>query len=54
MFSWEMNYNNIIKSKLFENTNLIWKTIRKQEMESFLQKLNKYQLIISLWKVNYL
>ena len=38
-----MNYNNIIKSKLFENTNIIWKMIKNKEMESFLQNLNKYQ-----------
>ena len=38
-----MNFNNIIKSKLFENTNLIWKMIKNEEIESFLQKLNKYQ-----------
>ena len=38
-----MNYNNIIKSKLFENTNIIWRMIKNKEMESFLQNLNKYQ-----------
>ena len=38
-----MEYNGIIRSKLFENTNIIWKLLKRDKMFSFLQELNKYQ-----------
>ena len=38
-----MRHNNLIRSKLFEDTNLIWKIIVSQEMVPFIKHLNKYQ-----------
>ena len=39
-----MKYNRLIKTSIFDNSNLIWKIINKDnEMSSFLNKLNKYQ-----------
>ena len=38
-----MKYNQIIKSKLYTNTNLIWKLLDKDKMYPLLRKLNKYQ-----------
>jgi hypothetical protein len=38
-----MKYNQIVKSKLYTNTNLIWKLLDKDKMFPLLRKLNKYQ-----------
>ena len=38
-----MKYNQIVKSKLYTNTNLIWKLLDKDKMYPLLRKLNKYQ-----------
>ena len=38
-----MKYNQVIKSKLYTNTNLIWKLLDKEKMYPLLRKLNKYQ-----------
>ena len=38
-----MKFNQIIKSKLYTNTNLIWKLLDKDKMYPLLRKLNKYQ-----------
>ena len=38
-----MKYNQIIKSKLYTNTNLIWKLLDKDKMYPLLRRLNKYQ-----------
>ncbi len=38
-----MKYNNIIRSKLFDNTNLIWKLLKHEKMYPILRSLNKYQ-----------
>ena len=38
-----MKYNNIIRSKLFEDTNIIWKLKTAEEMIPFIKTLNKYQ-----------
>ena len=38
-----MKYNQVIKSKLYTNTNLIWKLLDKDKMYPLLRKLNKYQ-----------
>ena len=38
-----MKYNNIIRSKLFDNTNIIWKLLKKDKMFPLLRELNKYQ-----------
>ena len=38
-----MKYNQIVRSKLFENTNLIWKLLPKEKMYLLFKKLNKFQ-----------
>ena len=38
-----MKYNGIIRSKLFENTNIIWRFMKENEIIPFLKKLNQYQ-----------
>ena len=38
-----MKYNEVVKSKLYTNTNLIWKLLDKDKMYPLLRKLNKYQ-----------
>ncbi len=38
-----MKYNRVIRSKLFENTNIVWKLMKKDRMFPYLETLNKYQ-----------
>ena len=38
-----MEYNKIIRSKLYKNTNIIWKLLQKEKMNPLLKQLNKYQ-----------
>ena len=38
-----MKYNRVIRSKLFDNTNIVWKLMKKDRMFPYLQTLNKYQ-----------
>ena len=38
-----MKYNQVVRSKLFENTNLIWKLLPKEKMYLLFRKLNKFQ-----------
>ena len=38
-----MRYNNLIRTKLFEDTNLIWKIVVTEEMIPLIKTLNKYQ-----------
>ena len=38
-----MKYNQIIRSKLFANTNLIWKLLQREKMYLLLKKMNKFQ-----------
>jgi hypothetical protein len=38
-----MRYNGVIRSKLFDNTNIIWKLMKQDRMFPFLEQLNKYQ-----------
>ena len=38
-----MKYNRVIRSKLFDNTNIVWKLMKQDRMFPFLQTLNKYQ-----------
>ena len=38
-----MEYNNIIRSKLYKNTNIIWKLLQMDKMNPLLKQLNKYQ-----------
>lgn len=38
-----MKHNNVIRSKLFENTNIIWKLLKQDKMFPLLKELNKYQ-----------
>ena len=38
-----MKYNGVIRSKLFDNTNIIWKLMKQDRMFPFLQELNPYQ-----------
>ena len=38
-----MKYNNVIRSKLFDSTNVIWKLLKKDKMFPLLKELNKYQ-----------
>ena len=38
-----MKYNNIIRTKLFDNTNIIWKLLKQDKMFPLLKELNKYQ-----------
>lgn len=38
-----MKYNNVIRSKLFENTNVIWKLLKQDKMFPLLRDLHKYQ-----------
>lgn len=38
-----MKYNGLIRSKLIDNTNIIWKLMKKEVMFTFLNSLNKYQ-----------
>ncbi len=38
-----MRHNNLIRSKLFEDTNLIWKIVVVNEMIPLIKTLNKYQ-----------
>ena len=38
-----MEYNNVIRSKLFDNTNIIWKLMKQDKMFPLLNELNPYQ-----------
>ena len=38
-----MKFNRVIRSKLFENTNIVWKLMKQDRMFDFLKTLNKYQ-----------
>ena len=38
-----MKYNRVIRSKLFDNTNVIWKLLKKDKMMEFLPSINSYQ-----------
>ena len=38
-----MKFNGVIRSKLFDNTNIIWKLMKQDRMFPFLQELNQYQ-----------
>jgi len=38
-----MKYNRVIRSKLFENTNIVWKLMKQDRMFPFLKQLHKYQ-----------
>jgi len=38
-----MKYNRVIRSKLFDNTNIVWKLMKQDRMFPFLKTLNKYQ-----------
>ena len=38
-----MKYNNVIRTKLFDNTNIIWKLLKQDKMFPLLKELNKYQ-----------
>ncbi len=38
-----MKYNQVVRSKLFTNTNLIWKLLPREKMYPLLRKLNKFQ-----------
>ena len=38
-----MKYNRVIRSKLFENTNIVWKLMKQDRMFEFLKTLNQYQ-----------
>ena len=38
-----MKYNRVIRSKLFDNTNIVWKLMKRDRMFPYLQTLNKYQ-----------
>jgi tubulin polyglutamylase TTLL4 len=38
-----MKYNHVIRSKLFDNTNIVWKLMKKDRMFPYLQTLHKYQ-----------
>ena len=38
-----MKFNKVVRSKLFDNTNIIWKLFKKDKMMEFLPKLNCYQ-----------
>ena len=38
-----LNYNKIIHSKIFDNTNIIWKLLKKDKMFPLLKTLNVYQ-----------
>ena len=38
-----MKYNNVIRSKLFDNTNIVWKLMKQDKMYAYLKTLNKYQ-----------
>lgn len=38
-----MKYNRVIRSKLFDNTNVIWKLMKQDKMFPFLSELNQYQ-----------
>ena len=38
-----MKFNGVIRSKLFDNTNIIWKLMKQDRMFEFLRELNYYQ-----------
>ena len=38
-----MKFNGVIRSKLFDNTNIIWKLMKQERMFDFLKTLNQYQ-----------
>jgi hypothetical protein len=38
-----MKYNRVIRSKLFDNTNIVWKLMKQDRMFPFLKTLNQYQ-----------
>ena len=38
-----MKFIRVIRSKLFDNTNIVWKLMKQDRMFPFLQTLNKYQ-----------
>ena len=38
-----MKYNGVIRSKLFDNTNIVWKLMKQDRMFDFLKTLNKFQ-----------
>ena len=38
-----MKYNRVIRSKLFDNTNIVWKLMKQDKMFPYLKTLNHYQ-----------
>ena len=38
-----MKFNGVIRSKLFDNTNIIWKLMKQDKMFPFIKELNQYQ-----------
>ena len=38
-----MKYNRVIRSKLFENTNIVWKLMKQDKMFPYLKTLHKFQ-----------
>jgi len=38
-----MKYNNIIRTTLYDNTNIIWSLLSKEKMENLIRDINKYQ-----------
>ena len=38
-----MKFNRVIRSKLFDNTNIVWKLMKQDRMFPFLKTLNQYQ-----------
>ena len=38
-----MKYNRVIRSKLFDNTNIVWKLMKQDKMFTYLRTLNQYQ-----------
>ena len=38
-----MKFNGVIRSKLFDNTNIVWKLMKQDRMFEFLRELNHYQ-----------
>ena len=38
-----MKFNRVIRSKLFDNTNIVWKLMKQDKMFEYLKTLHKYQ-----------
>ena len=47
-----MKFNNIIRTKLFYNTNIIWKLLKQNLMFPLLKNLNKYQKYNIIWQLS--